>query len=114
MNGAKQMTLKRWEFAAFALVCVTACNGSAGDAKALTSTCTDQGERPETCACVVTAMQSKLPDELFARTADAVGRQKRDVESFVRNLPEADQIAFAIVANDLLACGESGAAPGPN
>ncbi len=81
------------------------------DAEALTKSCTERGERPEICDCLVNAMQTKLPPELFARTADTVGRQNREIEDFIRDLPEDDQIQFAVIVSDMDSCAAISPAP---
>jgi hypothetical protein len=93
---------------AFALL--GAC-AKVSDAEALSKSCTERGERPEICSCLVNAMQTKLPPELFARTADTVGRQNREVEDFIRDLPKDDQIHFAVIVGDMDACATENAPP---
>ena len=92
------------------LAFLAACGGKS-DIEALTQSCTERGERPEICTCLVNAMQTKLPPELFARTADTVGRQNREIENFIRDLPTDDQIQFAVIVNDMDACAVTDPAP---
>ena len=49
-------------------------------------------------------MEAKLDPDLFKRTAQMIGREKRDVESFVTSLSGEEQLQFASVVNDMFTC----------
>lgn len=85
-----------------ALAVLGACSG--GDNKAIVKSCTAEGEAVETCTCIADAMEAKLDPDLFKRTAQTIGREKRDVESFVTSLTTEEQLQFAAVVNDMFTC----------
>tara|TARA_R110002124_G_scaffold68768_8_gene185720 strand:+ start:1833 stop:2183 length:351 start_codon:yes stop_codon:yes gene_type:complete len=99
--GAASMRHLILSFAALALL--ASCSGNS-DHKALVSACTADGESAETCSCIADAMEAKLDPDLFKRTAQMIGREKRDVESFVTSLSGEEQLQFASVVNDMFTC----------
>ena len=86
-----------------ALVALAACGGQ-NDHKALVASCTAGGESPAACSCIADAMQARLSPDLYKRTAQAIGREKRDVEAYIVSLPTNEQLEFAGVVNDLFTC----------
>jgi hypothetical protein len=97
---------------ALALIGLAACEQKASSAAVLTENCVSSGESAALCDCLVKSMQTKLDPDLFARTAQAVGRDKQTVEAFIQTLPQAEQIAFSVVSNDLLSCAAAEVPPG--
>ena len=86
-----------------ALTLLASCSGNS-DNKAIVTACTTGGENAETCACIADAMEAKLDPDLFKRTAQSIGREKRDVETFVTSLNNEEQLQFAAVVNDMFTC----------
>ena len=60
----------------------------------LVETCKAQGEAPDTCDCIVDAMEAKLSSDLFKRTVVAVVREKRPVGEFILSLPDDEKMEF--------------------
>lgn len=86
-----------------ALTMLASCSGNS-DHKALVTACTADGESAETCSCIADAMEAKLDPDLFKRTAQSIGREKRDVEAFVTSLTGEEQMQFASVVTDMFTC----------
>jgi hypothetical protein len=86
-----------------ALSVLASCSGNS-DNKAIVTACTGDGESPETCSCIADAMEAKLDPDLFKRTAQIIGREKRDVEGFITDLSTEEQLQFAAVVNDMFTC----------
>lgn len=86
-----------------ALMLLAGCNQKS-DRETLTQTCVAEGENPETCSCITGAMEEKLSPDLFKRTASAIGREKRDIESFVSDLTMEEQLQFASVLSAMVSC----------
>jgi hypothetical protein len=85
------------------LLVLASCSGKS-DHKALVTACTADGESAETCSCIADAMEAKLDPDLFKRTAQTIGREKRDVEGFVTSLNNQEQMQFASVVADMFTC----------
>ena len=86
-----------------ALALLASCSGNS-DNKVIVTACTTGGENAQTCACIADAMEAKLDPDLFKRTAQSIGREKRDIETFVTSLSNEEQLQFAAVVNDMFTC----------
>lgn len=86
-----------------ALTVLASCSGN-NDHKALVTACTADGESARTCSCIADAMQARLDPDLLKRTAQSIGREKRDVEAFVTALTSQEQMQFASVVSDMFTC----------
>ena len=95
----------------FVMLALVGCNQKS-DRDTLAQTCVANGESPETCDCITGAMEEQLSPDLFRRTAAAVGREKRDIEDFVSELPMSEQLEFASALTGMMSCelsvGEEG------
>ncbi|KCZ93848.1 hypothetical protein [Hyphomonas johnsonii] len=74
------------------------------DKATLVASCTAEGESQQACACIADAMETNLSPDLFKRTAQAIGREKQEVERFVLSLTPDDQMEFAAVVGDMFTC----------
>jgi len=95
--------------AAIAALALTGC-GLAGpsDHQVLVDACVADGESEATCGCITTAMEKNLSPELFKKTAQAVGRDKKDMMTFVGELTVQEQLSFSAVLGDMFACSLTG------
>ncbi len=95
--------------AILAALALTGC-GLAGpsDSQVLVDACVADGESEATCGCIATAMEKNLSPELFKKTADAVGRDKKDMMTFVGELTVQEQLSFSAVLGDMFACSLTG------
>lgn len=94
---------------AIAALALAGC-GLAGpsDQKVLVDACVADGESEATCECITTAMEKNLSPELFKKTAQAVGRDKKDMMTFVGELTVQEQLSFSSVLGDMFACSLTG------
>lgn len=84
---------------------LTGCGGGEPDGhKQLVETCMAEGEVPETCECIVGAMESKLSPDLFKRTVVAVAREKRKVGDFILSLPDDEKMEFFHAEQEMEKC----------
>ena len=90
--------------AGLAAACLLAGCGGKTNHQRLVETCVADGEAPETCACIVDAMEAKLSPDLFKRTAVAVAREKREVEDFIDALPADEKMEFLGAAMEMGKC----------
>ncbi len=82
--------------------------GGPSDRQVLVDSCVADGEAEATCACITTAMEKNLSPELFKKTAQAVGRDKKDMMTFVGELTVQEQLSFSSVLGDMFACSLTG------
>lgn len=78
------------------------------DHKVLVDACVADGETEATCTCITDAMQKNLSPELFEKTAQAVGRDEKDMMTFVGELTLQEQLSFSSVLQDMFACSLTG------
>lgn len=84
---------------------LTGCGGGQPDGhKQLADACVAEGEVPETCECIVNAMESKLSPDLFKRTVVAVAREKRNVGDFILSLPDDEKMEFFHAEQEMEKC----------
>lgn len=95
--------------ASIAALALAACGaGGPSDREVLVNSCTAEGEAEATCGCIADALEKNLTQELFSKTADAVGRQSKDMMTFVGELTVQEQLAFSAVLDDMFACSLTG------
>lgn len=89
---------------------LAACGGAeVPDRQALIDGCVQGGEAQATCACIADAYQENLPQELFSKVADRVGREGVRMEAFIGELDDVEQmLAFSAAVEDMMACPLSG------
>ncbi|MFN7056714.1 hypothetical protein [Hyphomonas sp.] len=81
-----------------------------GDHQVLVESCVAAGESEAACLCQANALQQNLEPDLFAKTADRVGRQGVKVEAFIAELASAEEmLAFSAAVEDMMACPLTGA-----
>ena len=91
--------------AAVAAACtLSACGGGAGARERLVETCRAEGEAPETCTCIVDALETHLSPDLFKRTAVAVAREQREIGDFILSLPDTEKMEFYAAEQDMRKC----------
>lgn len=95
--------------AAICAVALAGCGLGPGDRKVLIDACVADGEAEATCSCITDAMEKNLAPELFRKTAQAVGRDKKDMMTFVGELSVQEQLSFSAVLGDMFACSLTGA-----
>lgn len=103
--------MKAGVVAAGAFLVLAGCGQGAAtppDRALLVETCIADGEAEATCGCIADAMEKNLPPDLFRKTAQAVGRDRKDMMTFVGDLTGEEQLAFSAVLNDLFACSLAG------
>ena len=103
--------MKAGVVAAGALLMLAGCGPGAdapSDRELLVETCIADGEAEATCDCIADALQNNLPSDLFRKTAQAVGRDRKDMMTFIGDLSGEEQLAFSAVLNDLFACSLAG------
>lgn len=103
--------MKAGVIAAGAFLVLAGCGQGASapsDRALLVETCIADGEAETTCGCIADAMQKNLPADLFRKTSQAIGRDRKDMMTFVGQLSDEEQRAFAAVLNDLFACSLAG------
>ncbi|MBY9067346.1 hypothetical protein K1X12_10575 [Hyphomonas sp. WL0036] len=100
--------MKAGSLVAFAILALSACARGPSDHQVLVESCVANGETEVTCSCIADAMQKNLSKELFTKTADAVGREKKDMMSFVGELTVDEQMSFSAVLGDMFACSLTG------
>ena len=84
------------------------CGGEAKNGHAqLVETCIAEGEVPDTCACIVDAMEARLSPDLFKRTVVAIAREKQPVGTYILSLPDAEKLEFFHAEQDMEACNLS-------
>ncbi|MBD3771001.1 MAG: hypothetical protein IE925_12725 [Rhodobacterales bacterium] len=82
--------------------------GEAGNGHALlVQTCEAEGERPETCTCIVDAMEAKLSPDLFKRSVVAIAREKRPVGEYILSLSDAEKMQFFEAEQEMEKCSLS-------
>ena len=91
--------------AILAAAVLSAC-GFAGKSghEQLAEACTAAGEVPETCTCIVDAMEAELSPDLFKRTVVAIVREKRKVGDFILSLPDDEKMEFFRADQKMEAC----------
>lgn len=99
--------MKAVSLAILGLLVLAACGGPS-DRQVLVDACVADGEAETTCACITDAMEKNLSPELFSKTADAVGRDKKDMMTFVGELSVQEQLAYSAVLGDMFACSLTG------
>ena len=82
------------------------CGGKSGHDQ-LVATCVTEGEAPETCACIVDAMEARLSPDLFKRTVVAVARERRPVGDFILSLPDNEKMEFFHAEQEMETCNLS-------
>ena len=95
--------------AAIAALALAGC-GLAGpsDHQVLVDACVADGEAEATCGCITDAMEKNLSPELFKKTAQAIGREDKEMMAFVGELTVQEQLSFSAVLGDMFACSLSG------
>lgn len=83
---------------------LTGCSGTRDSHDQLVDTCIAEGEVPETCACIVDAMQAKLSGDLFKRSAVAISREKRPVGEYILSLTDAEKMQFYEAEQEMEKC----------
>ncbi len=78
--------------------------GGPSNEELLTADCIADGESEAACACITKAMKDNLPQEVFAKTAQAVGREKVDPAEFILSLPVNEQMMYGKAVDELLKC----------
>ncbi|HPE47777.1 MAG TPA: hypothetical protein PLR76_05245 [Hyphomonas sp.] len=91
-----------------ALSVLAGCGQAKSGHQQLVDACTEKGEEPATCSCIVSAMEAKLNPDLFKRTVVAVVREKRDVEAFVSSLPDSEKMEYLGAAVEMGKCKLAG------
>lgn len=86
------------------------CGGGKSSHEQLVGVCVAEGEAPETCACIVAAMESKLSPDLFKRTSVAVVREKRQIGDFILSLPDNEKMEFFHAEQEMEKCNLSAVA----
>ncbi len=95
--------------AALSAVALTGCGlGGPSDHQVMVDACVADGETEATCTCITNAMQNNLSPELFEKTAQAVGRDEKDMMTFVGELTLQEQLSFSSVLQDMFACSLTG------
>lgn len=101
--------MKAGIIAGMAALALAACGaGGPSDREVLVNSCTSEGEAEATCGCIADALENNLTPELFSRTANAVGRESKDMMTFVAELTVQEQLAFSAVLDDMFACSLTG------
>ncbi|MFN4025399.1 MAG: hypothetical protein ACK4MQ_11245 [Hyphomonas sp.] len=103
--------MKAGVVAAGAFLVLAGCGQGASapsDRALLVQTCTEDGEAEATCGCIADAMENNLPSDLFRKTAQAIGRDRKDMMTFVGELSGDEQLAFTAILSDLFACSLTG------
>ncbi|PKP81786.1 MAG: hypothetical protein CVT79_08505 [Alphaproteobacteria bacterium HGW-Alphaproteobacteria-18] len=101
--------MKAGIIAAIAALALSACSlAGPSDRQVLVDACVADGEAEATCGCITDAMQKNLSPELFKKTAQSVGRDKKDMMTFVGELTVQEQLSFSSVLGDMFACSLSG------
>jgi len=88
------------------------CGASKDSHDQLVDTCVAEGEVPETCACIVDAMQAKLSPDLFKRSAVAISREKRPVGDYILSLSDSEKMQFFDAEQEMEKCELSEAKDG--
>lgn len=83
---------------------LTGCGGPKDSHDQLVDTCIAEGEVPETCACIVDAMQSELSPDLFKRSAVAISREKRPVGEYILSLSDEEKMQFFDAEQEMGKC----------
>ncbi|WP_273417613.1 hypothetical protein [Hyphomonas adhaerens] len=96
----RTITLAGLAFAA----ALTGCGGSKDSHDQLVDTCIAEGEAPETCACIVDAMEAKLSPDLFKRSAVAISREKRPVGEYILSLSDDEKMQFFDAEQEMETC----------
>jgi hypothetical protein len=80
------------------------CGGSKDSHELLVRTCIAEGEVPETCSCIVDAMETKLSADLFKRSAVAIAREKRPVGEYILSLSDEEKMQFFEAEQEMEKC----------
>lgn len=92
-----------------AALSLAACGaGEVSGHQALVDNCVSNGEAEAGCICLANAFETNLPPELFAKTADRVGREGAEVEAFIGELEVDEMLAFSAAVEDMMACPLTG------
>lgn len=86
---------------------LSACGGGASPRDQLAGTCRAEGEAPETCDCIVEALETHLSPDLFKRTVVAVVREKREIGAFILSLPDSEKMEFYGAEQEMRKCNLS-------
>ncbi|ABI75506.1 putative lipoprotein [Hyphomonas neptunium ATCC 15444] len=101
--------MKAGVFAALSALALAGCGlGGPGDRQVMVNACVADGESEATCGCITDAMETNLSPELFEKTAQAVGRDEKDMMTFVGELTLQEQLSFSAVLQDMFACSLTG------
>lgn len=101
--------MKAGIFAGLCMLVLTGCGlGAPSDHQVMVDACVADGETEATCGCITDAMEKNLSPELFKKTAQAVGRDEKDMMTFVGELTLQEQLAFSSVLQDMFACSLTG------
>lgn len=85
------------------------CGGPSDGHEQLVRTCIAEGEAPETCSCIVDAMETKLSADLFKRSAVAIAREKRPVGEYILSLTDDEKMQFFEAEQEMEKCELSAA-----
>ena len=91
-----------------AAAALAGCGGTGDSHEQLVQTCVAEGERPETCTCIVDAMEAKLSPDLFKRSAVAIAREKRPVGTYILSLSDTEKMEFFYAEQEMEKCDLSG------
>ena len=109
-NVEREMPMRAFALAGLmAAGMLAGCTGGEGRDQ-LIETCVAEGEAPETCACIVDAMEDKLSADLFKRTVVAIVREQRDVGTFILSLPDDEKMEFYLAEQEMEKCDLSAVA----
>ena len=83
---------------------LSGCGQQSQPRERLKAACVADAQPEATCECLVSALETRLPPELFQRLAVAVGREQREIGDFIRSLPQDDQLELGAALSDMFAC----------
>ena len=106
-NVEREMPMRAFALAGLmAAGMLAGCTGGEGRDQ-LIETCVAEGEAPETCACIVDAMEAKLSPDLFKRSVVAIAREKRPVGEYILSLSDAEKMQFFEAEQEMEKCSLS-------
>nr|WP_321440433.1 hypothetical protein [uncultured Hyphomonas sp.] len=105
----RAMTLAGWALAMAGTSLLAGCDGMKDGHEQLVRTCIAEGEVPETCSCIVNAMEAKLSADLFKRSAVAIAREKRPVGEYILSLTDEEKMQFFEAEQEMEKCELSAA-----
>ncbi|MEO1966667.1 hypothetical protein [Hyphomonas sp.] len=100
----RAMTLAGWALATAGVGLLAGCGGMKDGHDQLVRTCITEGEVPETCSCIVDAMEAKLSADLFKRSAVAIAREKRPVGDYILSLSDEEKMEFFEAEQEMEKC----------